>query len=87
MNVNLILKFRIFDRNMSAKELKSIVEFNESTCIKNYKTPYYNVNISPLGIEYAYENVPFDSMNELYSDVKKHEGLISIIINEFGSKK
>jgi hypothetical protein len=86
MNVNLILKFRLFDRNMRAKELKNIVEFNETTCIKNYKAPDYNVNISPSGIEYVYENVPFDSMHELYSDVKKYEGLISIIINEFGSR-
>ena len=84
MNVNLTLKFKIIDRNMSAKELKNIVEFNETTCIKDYKAPYYNVNISPLGIEYVYENVPLDSMNELYIDVKKYEGLISIIINDFG---
>jgi hypothetical protein len=86
MNVNLSLKFKIYDRTITAKELKNIIDFNETTCIKSYKADDYNVNISLLGIEYVYEKVPLDKMTELYNEVRNYEGLISIIINEFGSR-
>jgi hypothetical protein len=69
MNVNLMLKFPIYDRNMSAKELKRIVDFNETTCIAKYKEDNYNVNVNLTGIEYNYNGVPLDRMNELYSDI------------------
>ncbi len=87
MNVNLILKFHIYDRNMSANELKRIVEFNETTCISKYKEDNYNVNVNLMAIEYIYNNVPLDRMNDLYSDIQKFNGKVSIIINELSSHK
>lgn len=87
MKVNLILKFNISDRNTKDTILKNIVDFNETTCIKNYKMDNYNVNMMLSGIEYYYNNVPLDRMNDLYSDVRKYDGKISIIINEFISSR
>jgi hypothetical protein len=92
MNVNLQLKFEFNDNHFKDENNQKVDEFMKTTCINKYLNTTTSILHDGLmynyyANSYTYENVPLDRMHELYSDVQKYDGKISIIINEFVSSR
>jgi hypothetical protein len=92
MNVNLELKFEFNDNQIKDDNNNKVDNFIKSTCINKYLDPYTSTIHDGLmyyyySQSYSFNNVPLDRMNDLYSDVRKYDGKISIIINEFTSSR
>ena len=86
MNVDLTLKFSFRGSMKDDLALRKVLDFNETTCIKKYRGES-RVFIDSDDWTYIYNDVPLTIMNDLYIDINKYDGKISIIINNFSSQK